>query len=327
MQLPMRLVIRKPDSPSYSVTLRELNYENAPGFTGSDESVSFKLAETGPQADGGAVFQVTAREIRDAVNAEPGDYELHWLIYHGSGDMNYQAVCQSVEINAEGIPQASESTLPGEYRDRRNGGIGGGFGTFETTDVVAAKVSVKSEPLPFLAMGSNIGHGADGLIEIRAATGLLGYPAHWRSGESGGAQTVLSFYREQSFTRFVLGHRLLGAYEPPARCACLAADDGHEVLRWYSGAALWQVRLEPGAEAGADRGIGSPPKPIYHRCRSSFRRMARASWAGPISPKLETARSGRPVWMTTRAHGPWSRIMLPTIRCPWSAPETTAWGL
>ncbi|MCK7574606.1 MAG: hypothetical protein MZV65_00900 [Chromatiales bacterium] len=260
VQLPMRLVIRKPDSPSYSVTLRELIYENAPGFTGSDESVTFTLAETGPQAAGGAVFQVTAREIRDAVEGAPGLYSLHWLIYHGSGDMNYQAVCQSVETNAEGIPQASESTLPGEYRDRRSGGIGGGFGTFDTTDLAVARVEIQSTPGPFAVLGYSI--SLTGFV--RAYPNLLTGARFWQGPLRGGSIVV-----GWSGSSVYLGGRL--AYQAPGSVLCAAIrevsgsdslPDGDEIVALIGadGDALevWAYRLVYGHEA---RRIASLARP------------------------------------------------------------------
>lgn len=123
VQLPMRMIALK-DAEETAVS--ELLYEEAPGFTGSGDHVTCKLSPA---------WSLTAAAFAEAL--EPGDYDLYWRLYKGGGDMLYRAMCGA-------------TTLKSLYRDRRNPGIGGGFGQFLTSDLLAARVRVEPQPLPFL---------------------------------------------------------------------------------------------------------------------------------------------------------------------------------
>jgi hypothetical protein len=107
--------------------VNELNYEEAPAFKGSAGSVT---------CDRSPAWEVTGPLLAAAGIDTPGEYDLRWLIYRGSGDMVYRARCAG-------------QTLEGTYRDRRSAGIGGGFGTFETTDFIAARIKFAPTPYPF----------------------------------------------------------------------------------------------------------------------------------------------------------------------------------
>lgn len=170
VQLPMRLIAIK-DGQTGETEIEVYNYEKAPGFTGSGDNVTFKHTDdVDPQPPNDAVFYLDERTLVERLtdgNAgnepEPGLYALWWRIYHGSGDMIYRLSCAG--------SQAGES-----YRDRRNAGIGGGFGTFLTSDVLAANVRLDPEPYPFVCLvGSNrYNVSADGDYRALPAETLTG---------------------------------------------------------------------------------------------------------------------------------------------------------
>ena len=124
VQMPARLVAIRDGTET---ALRTLNYEDAPRYSGSEGSVTCQDTPA---------WSLSAQELRAALTT-PGLYEIWWRIYKGSGDMVYAVDCDEQHLST--------------YTDRRNAGIGGGFGDVLTTDLRAAQVLVCPRPLPFLA--------------------------------------------------------------------------------------------------------------------------------------------------------------------------------
>lgn len=133
VRLPMRLIGRRPEQTG-EVEVKALIHQEAPGFTISDGLIA---------TDRDPVWSVTGKELADALQTpetspdEITDWELYWRVYKGSGDMVYGLQCDGAEVQSR-------------YVDRRDAGAGGGFGTFQTQDLLAARVRVEPSPYPWL---------------------------------------------------------------------------------------------------------------------------------------------------------------------------------
>ncbi|AFL76242.1 hypothetical protein [Thiocystis violascens] len=176
VRLSMRLILIEPGVTG-ETELATLNYEQAPHFTGSGTNITVKKSDADPDPDGEGLFALTGRKIADAVNDVTGDYEIWWRIYHGSGDMLYTATCATPDDpETPDDDESQTATLSETVRDRRNAGIGGGFGLFDTTDLMVARVRVEPGPLSFNVLtGSgktNLGAFQSG-IESRIPTSVL----------------------------------------------------------------------------------------------------------------------------------------------------------
>lgn len=189
VQLPMRLYLAEEGSPS-ARCVRELIYDDAPQLTGS-------TVIGGPDP----VFAIANSEIieqyGDIGALEEGDYELYWRVYKGGGDIRYDLECDpSVLVGDEVIADS--------YTDARGpdaGAFGGGFGTFETQDLLVAKVRVEKKPLPFWAHTDahpvadfNFGHETQtGNFVVRSTDRLVSKPRMWLGEGLEGEAVALSW--------------------------------------------------------------------------------------------------------------------------------------
>lgn len=265
VQLPMRLILKRTGRVA-ETELQVLNDNDAPGFTGSGTSVTCKLPDiVNPKPPEGAIWAVTGRDLAAAADPEaltgPVDYELWWRIYHGSGDMLYRATCRPAVMTTEN----SESTVGEEYRDRRDGGIGGGFGTFATTDLRVARVRVEPKPLPFIVSRgqtqANIGAHLSGgdYMERGLDYGSMSAGSWYWHGTLRGQPITLSW----SGALIYAGGRIVVQANEVVLCATIQTNSGAEPsMCWlsYDGSHinLWKQPLVYGSEPVFFGGILPP---------------------------------------------------------------------
>lgn len=271
VQLPMRLILKRAGVTG-ETALKELIYEDAPGFTGSGTSVTCKLPDSiDPKPPDDAIWAVTGRELAAAASpdalTQTIDYELWWRIYSGAGDMLYRAKCRE----SSGAAGDTGSQIGEEYRDRRNAGIGGGIGTFLTTDLKVAQVRIGPEPLPFLVThaGQKTGVGDDGAT--RQASELLAGSGLWVGPDSNQNPVAVSW---EGSSIYIAGRRALAA-PMTVLCAALrvvpaipetesapADPGGDELVYLVGGDSAYQIlyarRLIVGAPAAVLATLSQP---------------------------------------------------------------------